>query len=157
RDHGDDRHDMTHQCAYLQVDAIFCTNSTMSVGGADVSVPGLISPEISTFVFTNGENWLSIPARRYVSLDVLAVAGERPVSGGTRSTRAAVASTNRASSGVLASCTSRVTVSFGAGCKQPLSVMRSARFGGSGCSVPGVGLPPTISLPPTCASTISVE
>jgi hypothetical protein len=40
---------------------------------------------------------------------------------------------------------------FGAGCRQPDIVMRSLRFGGSGCAVPGVGFPPLIGLPPICA------
>ena len=49
--------------AYEQLDAIFCANSTSSVGAfalaprPDVAgAGGLISPEISTFVPTNGEN-----------------------------------------------------------------------------------------------------
>jgi hypothetical protein len=40
----------------------------------------------------------------------------------------------------------------GAAWTHPVSVIRSATLGGSGCAVPGVGLPFT-GLPPLCADT----
>ena len=43
------------------------------------------------------------------------------------------------------------------GLQTAVSVMRSLRFGGSGCGVPGVGLPPLIGFPPPCAVTTSAE
>src|SRR5262245_7947111 len=71
--------------------------------------------------------------------------------------RCALASTKRASLGVLASGVSELAALFGADWRQPLTVMRSLRFGGSGCAVPGVGFPPLTDFPPICALATSTE
>jgi hypothetical protein len=44
----------------------------------------------------------------------------------------------------------------GAVCTHPVSVTRSATFGGSGCAVPGVGLP-LAGFPPICAAAPAVN
>src|SRR5262245_4925191 len=101
-----------------------------------------------------------MPSRRYVLLDAAAASGEPPVPSGTRSCRSAFTSSNRELLGALGSAdgaeVEEADLSAGAGRRHPTNVTRSARFGGSGCAVPGVGLPVT-GLPPPCADAIAVS
>src|SRR6185295_4337187 len=77
-----------HEYVHGHVGDSFWTNSTCSTGVVpflppDADVDWEISPEISTFVPTNGESWLSSACRRYELLAAAAAATDVPVSGGT--------------------------------------------------------------------------
>src|SRR5512145_2139373 len=77
-----------------------------------------------------------------------------PVPGGTRSTGSAFVSSNRELVGVYGSAGADLSAGRAARCRQPANITRFATFGGSGCAVPGVGLP-VAGLPGVCADTVA--
>jgi hypothetical protein len=107
------------------------TRRTGSLGSAlAASADGVsIWPEISTRVPANGEMVPSIPNRRNRSPVTAAAAGDVPVPGGTRFSRFALVRRYRVSLGVFPS---KVAAAPSARTTQPVTVIRSAGFGGSG-------------------------
>ena len=137
---------------------IRCTNPTLRIGADPVpSGDGRssTSPEISTCAPANGTSALLSAERRYVELADFFAESEVPVPGGTRITLSAWVRTNVELVSVFNSCAATDARPSGAADRrQPVRVIRSARLGGSGCGVPGVGFP--VRRPVPCADTPAV-
>jgi len=135
-----------------------CTNPTLRIGacvGPPEAGRSSISPEISTRAPTNGTSALLSAESRYVWLADFFAESDVPVPGGTRITRAAFVRTNVEVLSVFSSCAVTDPRPSGmADRTHPVSVIRSARLGGSGCGVPGVGFP--VRRPVPCADRLRV-
>src|SRR5258705_4611999 len=136
-----------------------CTNPTLRIGAGAAPARGgwsSISPEISTRPPTNGTSALLSAESRYVWLADFFAESDVPVPGGTRVTRAALVRTNADVLGAFSSWAGTDPRPLGdAHRRQPVTVILSARLGGSGCRVPGVGLPVNRPVPWAARPTLS--